>query len=124
MHDLLAKAVEAAVAAGQPRAELLVITRYQDGECTLSDDGHVVLTGAEAECNMLADRLIAEDALRAALPGILEAVVGVVATERQAFQSPEYAFPQPLGSLSECFACNQIEAAQRALVAQVLEDGK
>ena len=53
---------------------------------------------------------IAQDAFNAGLDRAAE----IADEQRQAFFDPQYAIPQPIGSISERFACDQIINAIRA----------
>ena len=64
------------------------------------------------------DAILASDWLKAERERVrreamLEAA-GIAEKERDGFLSPEYAFTQPIGSIQERFACNQVAAAIRA----------
>ena len=133
MHDLLTKAVEAGARAASDRREDFTTSGYLGAEDTrLWDRDKHVFTGSEADCDAWIESRCVEAALRAALPGILEAVVGVAETK---FSHPSYPTGEVVGPCvcgswpgGECLQCpkvpigaSQVAAAQRALVAQILE---
>lgn len=66
---------------------------------------------AAVRVNYLRGNIACQPLIDEAVAAERERCLGIIEKQKQAFLSPEYAFPQPMGSFSECYACDQIAAA-------------
>lgn len=67
----------------------------------------------EMSVAQITDAILSSDWLRDTLAAERERCAKVAERVGQDFLSPEYAFPQPIGSIQERFACAQVAAAIR-----------
>ncbi len=63
------------------------------------------------------------EALRDARNDALEEAAKVAETCRDEFLSPQYATPQPIGSVAERFACSKVAEAIRSLIKEPTSGG-